>query len=66
MRPSLARVVGIVGAGNTAVDAARVARRLGAEEAILIYRSDRKHMRAHPEEARRLSPKGVRSNGCRR
>ena len=58
--PRLGRVVGIVGAGNTAVDAARVARRLGAEEAILIYRSDRQHMRAHPEEATEAFAEGVK------
>jgi formate dehydrogenase beta subunit len=58
--PKLGRVVGIVGAGNTAVDAARVARRLGAEEAIMIYRSDRKHMRAHPEEATEAFAEGVK------
>jgi len=49
--PKLGRVVGIIGGGDTAVDAARVARRLGAEEAVMIYRSDRQHMRAHPSEA---------------
>ena len=58
--PRLGRVVGIVGAGNTAVDAARVARRLGAEEAVLIYRSDPKHMRAHPEEAAEAFAEGVK------
>ena len=58
--PKLGRVVGIVGAGNTAVDAARVARRLGAEEAILIYRSDRQHMRAHPQEATEAFAEGVK------
>jgi NADPH-dependent glutamate synthase beta subunit-like oxidoreductase len=58
--PRLGKVVGIVGAGNTAVDAARVARRLGAEEAVLIYRSDRKHMRAHPEEAIEAFAEGVK------
>jgi formate dehydrogenase beta subunit len=58
--PRLGRVVGVVGAGNTAVDAARVARRLGAEEAILIYRSDSKHMRAHPEEAAEAFAEGVK------
>jgi formate dehydrogenase beta subunit len=58
--PKLGRVVGIIGAGNTAVDAARVAKRLGATEAILIYRSDRKHMRAHPEEAAEAFAEGVK------
>ena len=42
------------------MDAARVARRLGAEEAILIYRSDRQHMRAHPEEAAEAFAEGVK------
>jgi NADPH-dependent glutamate synthase beta subunit-like oxidoreductase len=58
--PRLGRVVGIIGAGNTAVDAARVARRLGAEEAVLIYRSDAKHMRAHPDEAKEAFAEGVK------
>jgi len=58
--PKLGRVVGIVGAGNTAVDVARVARRLGAEEAVLIYRSDRQHMRAHPQEATEAFAEGVK------
>jgi formate dehydrogenase beta subunit len=58
--PKLGRVVGIVGAGNTAVDAARVAKRLGAEEAVMIYRSDRQHMRAHPSEAMEAFAEGVK------
>jgi NADPH-dependent glutamate synthase beta subunit-like oxidoreductase len=58
--PQLGRVVGIVGGGNTAVDVARVARRLGAEEAILIYRSDRAHMRAHPYEVQEAFAEGVK------
>jgi NADPH-dependent glutamate synthase beta subunit-like oxidoreductase len=58
--PRLGRVVGVIGAGNTAVDVARVARRLGAEEAVLIYRSDRQHMRAHPYEATEAFAEGVK------
>jgi NADPH-dependent glutamate synthase beta subunit-like oxidoreductase len=58
--PQLGRVVGIIGGGNTAVDVARVARRLGAEEAILIYRSDRAHMRAHPYEVQEAFAEGVK------
>ena len=58
--PKLGRVVGIVGGGNTAVDAARVAKRLGAEEAVMIYRSDRQHMRAHPSEAMEAFAEGVK------
>jgi NADPH-dependent glutamate synthase beta subunit-like oxidoreductase len=58
--PKLGRVVGIVGGGNTAVDAARVARRLGAEEAVMIYRSDRQHMKANPSEAIEAFAEGVK------
>ena len=60
-QPLLGRVVGVVGGGNTAMDAARVARRLGAEEAILIYRRDREHMRADPYEADEAFLEGVKA-----
>ncbi|HUK07238.1 MAG TPA: NAD(P)-binding protein [Stellaceae bacterium] len=58
--PTLGRVVGIVGGGNTAMDAARVAKRLGAEEAILIFRFDKEHMEAHPYEAMEAFAEGVK------
>ena len=64
--PSLGRVVGIVGGGNTAMDAARMAKRLGAEEAVIIFRFDKAQMEAHPYEAMRPSPKASRSSGCPR
>lgn len=59
--PLLGRLVGIVGGGNTAMDAARVAKRLGAEEAVLIYRRDRAHMRADPYEADEAFLEGVQA-----
>ncbi len=59
--PNLGRVVGIIGGGNTAFDAARVARRLGAEDATIIYRRDREHMRAEPEEADEAFLEGVKA-----
>jgi len=59
--PKLGRVVAVVGGGNTAMDAARVARRLGAEEAILVYRRDRAHMRADPYEADEAFLEGVKA-----
>ncbi|MCB1498032.1 MAG: NAD(P)-binding protein [Bauldia sp.] len=59
--PQLGRVVGVIGGGNTAMDAARVAKRLGAEEAILIYRRDREHMRADPYEADEAFLEGVKA-----
>ena len=59
--PELGRVVAVVGGGNTAMDAARVAKRLGAEEAILVYRRDRAHMRADPYEADEAFLEGVKA-----
>lgn len=49
--PKLGRRVAIYGGGNTAMDAARVARRLGVDEALIVYRRDRDHMPAHEFEA---------------
>lgn len=63
-RPQLGRVVGVVGGGNTAIDAARTAMRLGAEEAILIYRRGRRQMRADPHEADEAFIEGVRARWC--
>lgn len=48
--PKLGRRVAIYGGGNTAMDAARVAKRLGYEP-LIIYRRDREHMPAHDFEA---------------
>src|SRR5260370_665126 len=58
--PVLGRVVGIVGGGHTAMDAARTAKRLGAEEAVLIFRSDTDHLTAHPYEAMEAMAEGVK------
>lgn len=48
--PQLGRRVAIYGGGNTAMDTARVAKRLGYEP-LIIYRRDRGHMPAHEFEA---------------
>jgi len=58
--PVLGRVVGIVGGGNTAMDAARTAKRLGAEDAVLIFRFDKDHLEAHPYEAMEAMAEGVK------
>jgi NADPH-dependent glutamate synthase beta subunit-like oxidoreductase len=58
--PKLGRRVVVYGAGNTAMDAARTARRLGAEEALIVYRSDRAHMKAQSFEAREALEEGVK------
>ncbi len=58
--PSLGRRVVIYGGGNTAMDAARTARRLGAEETLIVYRRDRAHMPAHGFEADEAIEEGVK------
>jgi NADPH-dependent glutamate synthase beta subunit-like oxidoreductase len=58
--PRLGRRVVVYGAGNTAMDAARTARRLGADEALIVYRRDRAHMPAHAFEADEAIEEGVR------
>jgi len=63
--PTLGRRVAIYGGGNTAMDAARTARRLGAEEALIIYRRDREHMPAHAFEADDAIEEGVKINWLR-
>lgn len=55
----LGRRVAVYGAGNTAMDAARTARRLGAEEAVIVFISDQPHMEAHAFEAQEAIDEGV-------
>ncbi len=61
----LGRRVAIYGGGNTAMDAARTAKRLGAEEAVIIYRRDRDNMPAHDFEADEAIEEGVKINWLR-
>jgi 2-oxoacid:acceptor oxidoreductase delta subunit (pyruvate/2-ketoisovalerate family) len=55
----IGRRVAVYGGGNTAVDAARTAKRLGAEEAVIIYRRDRPHMSARDFEVAEALEEGV-------
>jgi NADPH-dependent glutamate synthase beta subunit-like oxidoreductase len=64
-RPAIGRRVAVYGGGNTAMDAARVARRLGAEEPMIVYRRTRAQMPAHEEEAADAEREGVRINWLR-
>ena len=64
-RPVIGRRVAVYGGGNTAMDAARVARRLGADEALIVYRRTREQMPAHEEEAEDAEREGVRINWLR-
>ena len=57
--PLLGRKVVIYGGGNTALDAARTARRLGASEAIIVYRRTRERMPAHDFELEEALEEGV-------
>jgi 2-oxoacid:acceptor oxidoreductase delta subunit (pyruvate/2-ketoisovalerate family) len=58
-RPHLGRTVIVYGGGNTAMDAARTARRLGAEEAIVVYRRTQAQMPADESELREALEEGV-------
>jgi 2-oxoacid:acceptor oxidoreductase delta subunit (pyruvate/2-ketoisovalerate family) len=58
--PSLGRRVAVYGGGDTAMDAARTAKRLGAEDTIVVYRRTRDRMPAHDEEVEDAVGEGVR------
>ena len=58
--PSLGRRVTVYGGGDTAMDAARTARRLGAEETVVVYRRTREQMPANLEEVAEAAAEGVR------
>ena len=63
--PKLGRRVAIYGGGNTAMDAARVAQRLGAEQTLIIYRRTREQMPAHDFEAEEALEEGVKIHWLR-
>jgi NADPH-dependent glutamate synthase beta subunit-like oxidoreductase len=58
-RPLLGRRVVVYGGGNTAMDVARTAKRLGANEAIVVYRRTRERMPAHDFEVEEALEEGV-------
>jgi len=53
------RDVIVVGGGNTAMDAVRVARRLGARTATLVYRRSQAEMPARAEEVKHAREEGI-------
>jgi glutamate synthase (NADPH/NADH) small chain len=53
------RRVAVVGGGNVAMDSVRTARRLGAEEAIIVYRRGREELPARVEEVHHAEQEGV-------
>lgn len=50
----------VIGGGNTAIDAARTALRLGADEVMILYRRTEAEMPAHREEIEAAGEEGVR------
>jgi 2-oxoacid:acceptor oxidoreductase delta subunit (pyruvate/2-ketoisovalerate family) len=57
--PLLGRRVVVYGGGDTAFDAARTARRLGATDAVIVYRRNRERMGASGEELEQALGEGV-------
>jgi 2-oxoacid:acceptor oxidoreductase delta subunit (pyruvate/2-ketoisovalerate family) len=58
-QPKLGRTVVVYGGGNTAMDTARTARRLGADDAIVVYRRTHEQMPANDIELQEALDEGV-------
>ena len=58
-KPLLGRKVVVYGGGNTALDAARTAKRLGASDSVIVYRRTRAKMPAHDFEVEEALEEGV-------
>jgi len=58
--PEVGRRVVVIGGGNTAIDVAREAARLGADEVTLVYRRGQAEMPAYPHEIQEAREEGVR------
>ena len=54
-----AKKVAIVGGGNVAMDAARCAKRLGAEEVYIVYRRSEEELPARKEEVEHAKEEGI-------
>ncbi|MGA2295252.1 MAG: NAD(P)-binding protein [Acidimicrobiales bacterium] len=57
--PLLGRRVAVYGGGDTALDSARTARRLGASDAVIVYRRTREQMPAHESELQEALKEGI-------
>lgn len=57
---NIGKKVCVVGAGNVAMDSARVSLRLGADEVIIVYRRSEKEMPARAEEIENAREEGVK------
>ncbi len=59
-RPDLGNKVVVVGGGNTAIDSARMAKRIAMSEVVLIYRRSKDEMPADPKEIEEAEAEGVK------
>ena len=60
VKVSLGSKTAVIGGGNAAVDAARIARRLGVDEVTVVYRRSRAEMPAIPSEIEEMEHEGVK------
>lgn len=58
-RPRFSGRVAVIGGGNVAIDAACTVLRLGAEEAVVVYRRQKQDMPAWPSEVAEAEEEGV-------
>jgi len=58
----IGKKVAVVGGGNTAIDCARTAKRLGAEEVRVVYRRTRAEMPAAAEEIEAMEKEGIKTD----
>ena len=58
----MANRVAIIGGGNVAMDAARIAKRLGSEHVYLVYRRSRTELPAREEEVENAEEEGIEFN----
>ena len=56
---TLGKTVAVIGGGNSAIDAVRSARRLGAENAFILYRRGLEEMPSRPEEIEECREEGI-------
>jgi heterodisulfide reductase subunit A-like polyferredoxin len=57
---NIGKNVAVIGGGNTAIDCARTAKRLGAKEVTIVYRRSRTEMPASEEEVTAAEKEGVK------
>jgi NADPH-dependent glutamate synthase beta subunit-like oxidoreductase len=61
-KPVVGKRVAVIGGGDAAVDAARSAVRLGAEEVFILYRRSQEEMPAHKEQVEQAQEEGIKIN----